>query len=92
MKPHYNPFVDSHRDDDMEIARLESSLLLDDAKDAEYLAHCQARTRAILSDPRCQAAVDEIAEVLFDQLTIDRAALDEILVRHDIIEAPQSGA
>ena len=85
MKQLYNPFLDTQRDDDEEIARLKAAFDFDAEQDADFMAHCIARTRTILHDARAKAATSEIAAVLVDELSISRAGLDEILTRHDIV-------
>ena len=85
LRSKYNPLIDSHYDDDLEIRRLIAAYNFSPGKETDYRNHCTAKARLILDDNRCQSAIKEIAAILVTAYAISRAELDEILIRNGII-------
>lgn len=82
----YIPRIDSHRTDDAEIHALRSHFALGPEQNAMLMGYCTDKASRLVLNANAQAAIEEIAATLFDTLSIGRAALDEILARHDVVE------
>lgn len=84
--PLYVPFVDSHRTDDAEINKLRSQLNLSREQDAMLIGYCTDKARRIVLHANSQAAIEEIAINVSDFLSLGGGELNEILVRHDVVQ------
>jgi hypothetical protein len=84
QRPLYNPYIDTHREDDREIEQLVANFGFTDDERARYDSHCLARTQNYILPAPVAAAIKEIAARLSVDLEIGRAAIDRILSRNGV--------
>lgn len=86
--PRYTPLVDTHRIDDVQINGYVEALGYEPREERTFRDHCMSNTKQLVHNKACATAIKEIAERLAENRSINRAELDEILIRHDVIDAP----
>ncbi|MFG1244904.1 hypothetical protein V5F40_13170 [Xanthobacter sp. DSM 14520] len=85
MSKLYQPMLDSHRDDDVEINRMKGVFEFAPDNDARYVDHCMQRAAEIVHNPKVQKAIEEISDCLWRNLNVKRAEIDVILKKYEII-------
>ncbi|MEP9355386.1 hypothetical protein ABLE93_17525 [Xanthobacter sp. KR7-65] len=86
LAPLYVPAINSHRTDDFEIRKLQAQLGLSHDHNSMLMGYCTDLARQIALHEKAQAAIAEIADHLAEALAIGRAALDDILLRHGVVQ------
>lgn len=87
--PRYTPLVDTQRVDDAQIDKYVEAFGYGCEGEMAFRDHCMSNTERLVRDKACAAAIKEVAEHLAENRSITRAELDEILIRHEVIDAPE---
>ena len=85
----YNPLVDSHWHDVVEINRMKACFSFSSEQNADFLAHCAGNAKHIVLHNDSQTAIEEIATKLSNDFLISRVELDEILMKFKVISERQ---
>jgi hypothetical protein len=84
LRSQYNPLIDTHYHDALEINRLTAAFHFSPEERTQYDNHCRDKTRTYVRNPSVQASIEEIAAKLAVELEVSRADMDKILERHEL--------